>query len=323
MSAGNIAHALGGRQNGDGYICRCPAHDDRTPSLSVTDRDGRTLLKCFAGCDQEAVIDALSERGLWGSKSSGNRGPTPHPVRTANSRTSRNFSAAMAIWKSGAPIGGTLAEGYLIERGIVPPEPLPLRFHPELDYFDNAAPGGAVKLPALIAAVQSIAGNLVGIQRIFLNPAGGGKAQVASQKKALGPISGGAVRLAPVASTLALCEGIEDALALQQMTGRSAWTVLGTSGFKNFNPPPEIQTIVLAPDADQAGDQAVTEAAERLARMGLRVLHLRPPEGRDWVDVLRDFEERAAIREYDGGENRAKAELAAFAAIIGGGLIDG
>lgn len=38
----------------------CPAHEDRSPSLSVkvTD-DGRTLLHCFGGCSTDAVLAAL------------------------------------------------------------------------------------------------------------------------------------------------------------------------------------------------------------------------------------------------------------------------
>ena len=44
----------------------CPAHDDRNPSLSVDEKDGKLLLKCFAGCDQRDVVSALRDRGLWG-----------------------------------------------------------------------------------------------------------------------------------------------------------------------------------------------------------------------------------------------------------------
>jgi hypothetical protein len=46
-------------------MCRCPAHDDRTASLRVAEVGGKILVRCFAGCSQAAVIDALRHRGLW------------------------------------------------------------------------------------------------------------------------------------------------------------------------------------------------------------------------------------------------------------------
>ena len=50
----------GVKRSGDGYIARCPAHDDRAPSLTVRDLDdGRVLLHCFAGCEPEAVLGAI------------------------------------------------------------------------------------------------------------------------------------------------------------------------------------------------------------------------------------------------------------------------
>jgi hypothetical protein len=43
-----------------GVIARCPAHDDRSPSLSVADRgDGGLLVHCFAGCDAGAIVAAM------------------------------------------------------------------------------------------------------------------------------------------------------------------------------------------------------------------------------------------------------------------------
>ena len=42
--------------------CPCPAHRDENPSLSITDVEGRVLLKCHAECDPEDVIAALTLR---------------------------------------------------------------------------------------------------------------------------------------------------------------------------------------------------------------------------------------------------------------------
>jgi hypothetical protein len=50
----------GVKRAGSGYIARCPAHDDRNPSLSVRLGDhGRVLLKCHAGCDYAAIVAAV------------------------------------------------------------------------------------------------------------------------------------------------------------------------------------------------------------------------------------------------------------------------
>ena len=66
MTAQDVARELGGALlTGGGYLARCPAHHDRNPSLSLTDRGGRLLVRCHAGCEQANVITALKDRGLW------------------------------------------------------------------------------------------------------------------------------------------------------------------------------------------------------------------------------------------------------------------
>jgi hypothetical protein len=43
------------------WIARCPAHDDRSPSLSITQAGDRILVKCWAGC---SAPDIMREMGL-------------------------------------------------------------------------------------------------------------------------------------------------------------------------------------------------------------------------------------------------------------------
>ena len=48
------------KRNGHGFMARCPAHEDHTPSLSVAEgTDGAVLVKCFAGCSTEEIVQAL------------------------------------------------------------------------------------------------------------------------------------------------------------------------------------------------------------------------------------------------------------------------
>lgn len=48
---------------GGGFSSKCPAHEDRSPSLSVSrGRDDRMLVHCFAGCTVEDVLGAVGWR---------------------------------------------------------------------------------------------------------------------------------------------------------------------------------------------------------------------------------------------------------------------
>lgn len=53
------------RPTRQGWTVHCVAHrPDKNPSLSLTEKGGRLLWFCHAGCDQKAVARALRERGL-------------------------------------------------------------------------------------------------------------------------------------------------------------------------------------------------------------------------------------------------------------------
>ena len=48
------------RRSGDGWVARCPAHEDQHASLSVgVGRDGRAILYCHAGCNLESIVSAM------------------------------------------------------------------------------------------------------------------------------------------------------------------------------------------------------------------------------------------------------------------------
>jgi hypothetical protein len=58
-----VARLEGARPSGSGFVARCPGHEDRTASLSVSEgEDGRLLLHCHAGCELDAITEALGLR---------------------------------------------------------------------------------------------------------------------------------------------------------------------------------------------------------------------------------------------------------------------
>lgn len=61
MTAATLLDRLEGvRANGPGrWVARCPAHEDRSPSLSIREIDDRTLIFCFAGCEAHDVLAAV------------------------------------------------------------------------------------------------------------------------------------------------------------------------------------------------------------------------------------------------------------------------
>ncbi len=59
----NLVQRLDARRSGKGWIAKCPAHDDRKPSLSIDEgTDGRALIKCHAGCSTDDVMTYFPPR---------------------------------------------------------------------------------------------------------------------------------------------------------------------------------------------------------------------------------------------------------------------
>ena len=87
LTAISLAHSLTAKKSGSGWSASCPAHDDKTPSLSISEGDdGRALVYCHAGCSQDEVIDALRNLGLWPERKEANG---RKPRQTTTPRNSR------------------------------------------------------------------------------------------------------------------------------------------------------------------------------------------------------------------------------------------
>ena len=74
------------RETGPGrWIARCPAHDDRSPSLSIREIDDLLLLHCFSGCDVSEVVSAagLELSDLFPDRPRSHK-PISKPIPTAD-----------------------------------------------------------------------------------------------------------------------------------------------------------------------------------------------------------------------------------------------
>src|SRR6516162_3619500 len=58
MTFEQIIDLFGAHRAGGSYKALCPAHSDRNPSLSISERNGKILLKCMAGCVTQDVLAA-------------------------------------------------------------------------------------------------------------------------------------------------------------------------------------------------------------------------------------------------------------------------
>lgn len=106
MSIATLLDRLSGvKQTGQGrWLAKCPAHEDRSPSLSIREvDDGRVLLHDFGGCDTQAVLDALGlemsalfpER-LPGSGPAGGYGPTHSRISAADALRALDHELSVA-----------------------------------------------------------------------------------------------------------------------------------------------------------------------------------------------------------------------------------
>lgn len=274
MNAREMTTALGGSWHGRYGMVRCPAHDDREPSLSISDGVTSILVKCFAGCDTAAVLSALRARF-------GRDNPVsiaaPEPINPSDPRV----VAARKVWHDALAPEGTLVATYLERRRITLPIPKAIRFAPQLFHVKHMAP-----LPAMVAAVTDLDGHVTGVHQTFLDD-DGNKAPVIPVKVMTGRFGNGAVRLGePEDGVLAIAEGIETALSAMQLYGGVVWAACG-SRLASVAVPPGVRVVELYADNGAPGIEAARKAALRIGAAGLEDRVLFPPGScGDWNDAL-------------------------------------
>jgi DNA primase len=272
------------RKEGREYLACCPFHSERSASFTVNDDKG--FAHCF-GCGWHGDgLDFIMQAHGVGLREAAElitsgelpvlaeRAREPEPERDTTAE-------AIAIWRAAVDAVGTPVETYLNARGLVLPIPPTIRFA-RLRYGSR----GDLH-PVMVALVASAESKATGIQRTYLRGDGLGKAGVPKAKLSLGRVRGGAVRLAPAAAELVVCEGIEDALTCQQELGRAAWAAAGASMMPSMRFPAGVQSVVIGADNDDAGEREAHKAAAVFSGAGLRVRTMRPDVGcKDFNEML-------------------------------------
>ena len=262
----DIVGALGGTWTGNVAMCRCPAHADSDPSLSIRQGDRSILVTCFAGCSRDDVLRELRRVR-----------PGQHYARPDPANTPRAANV-QRIWDQAIDVRGSLAERYLARRNLLPAPP-DIRFHPRCPYLPKPK---TVFLPALLIAVREIR-KLVAIQRIFLDE----KTADYVRKVMLGTPLSGAWRGRAGGSTLAVAEGFETADAVWRFNDIPCWASLGARRLNQLIIPASVTTLLIAEDNDPEGRRAGAQAEQHYVRPGLLIRRSPPPsQFKDWAKAL-------------------------------------
>ena len=290
QSTREVARLLGGEAHGSRIRCPGPGHSKADRSLEVWFRHDAPegfVANSFACDDWQACRDYVRERlGLpdrreapWLYAKPASHRPKPAPDASPDQAT--RIARAGAIWREAMELRGTIAERYLLSRGLKSEESLGhvLRFSPML------AVGKQTAGPAMVALFRDIITNEpCGVHRTFLDGAGR-----KLDRKMLGRAKGAAIKLdahEDVVAGLHLGEGIETGLAARQLGYRPTWALGSAGAVACFPVLAGIEAIGVLVENDQASQRAADACCERYELAGCEAWIIEPPAG-DINDTLR------------------------------------
>lgn len=186
---------------------------------------------------------------------------------------------------------------YLHKRGLTVGSAV-LRGHPRCGYYTEEEDKQGNKkyrvigqFPTVVAPIVNSDGVLIGVQRVY-------DAAVPERKKVLGSLQGGVVRLGNPDDELAVCEGWETGLAVQELFGFPVWAALSANNLQAFEPPATITRLHIFGDHDESceGQAAAYNLAVRITRKARQQksamepvkVYLPANVGTDWLDVLNE-----------------------------------
>jgi putative DNA primase/helicase len=284
----SLVERLGGRWSGRGGMCRCPAHDDRSPSLSIRLGNYGLFYHCFAGCTALDVIRAVR---LLDARVLTTGAVQSHAARSQSDRFQERLRG---LWHQAGPVTGSPAERYLSGRALGS-DFRGMRFHPRVPLGAGA---NLCFRPAILAAVQD-GPDLLALHRTFLTSDGTRLApDLEPPRRMLGRPGRGAVRLGRASAVLGIAEGLETAMSAMMLLGIPVWAALGNERLPHLTIPLGVRRLLILADDDPAGRRAAAAAAVSHAAPGRMICRLWPGRGfNDWNDRLRQRPEESCAEQ--------------------------
>jgi DNA primase len=292
-----VGQSVALKRRGHDLVGLCPFHNERTPSFYVTDKGFFHCFGCGAngdaidwvmqndGCSFSAAVEKLLGREVDLPKR--DRVQAQFPVLSEREDDARRIAHAHNVWMKREPVIGTLAHTYLrhVRRINVP-------LRDQLGYVAECYDGQTERnYPALVGAIQSPAGAVTGIQRVWLDTATGDAIRIEGKrhKTSLGVLGHGAVRLAPAwGDMLGIAGSIEDGLSAMQLFSIPVWASCGEARMGSVDVPDHIKRVVLFGDSDASGEKLSALAASKLGsrRRDLDIVIQQPVGHKDWNACL-------------------------------------